>query len=205
MRRLINLVEDARGVPTPQELTVAIRAKTAELIADGHSRNEFLINSGLCDTLAEEVVDSFGGDQDEFFAVWGDGFTAVGPDGFADCQTWDVNLLSRVSPGTHPPHGLTWEDLHGHIPNHCWIVLQGRHYDAECPEGVDNLFDIPLCRRMVRDIVIEKAADAKAAIEHLDAQVEDLNRNWVPHADPKDVAKVMAEFKAKRAALEHRS
>ena len=29
------------------------------------------------------------------------------------------------------------------LPCHHWLYLQGKHYDAECPEGVDNFFQLP--------------------------------------------------------------
>jgi len=31
---------------------------------------------------------------------------------------------------------------------HRWLVLAGRHYDAECPEGVDHWHQLPLFRRL---------------------------------------------------------
>ena len=30
------------------------------------------------------------------------------------------------------------------IPTHFWITLNNRHYDAECPEGVDDYHDLPI-------------------------------------------------------------
>jgi hypothetical protein len=30
------------------------------------------------------------------------------------------------------------------LPDHVWVCYKGRHYDAECPEGVDSWKDLPL-------------------------------------------------------------
>lgn len=204
MRDLINIVESAEA----SALTAAIRAKAAGYIANGDRANDYGINNGMCDTLADEVVEELGGETDDLFTVWGENLTAVGEDGFADCHTWDIALLGRISPNNHPTHGLTWDDVNGHIPNHCWIIFNGRHYDAEAPEGVDNLFDLPLCRRMMRGVLIEKtereheSARIQDAIDELDAQVEDLKRNWEPHHDdPDEITAVMVDLKRRRDVL----
>nr|WP_305910549.1 hypothetical protein [Methylomarinum sp. Ch1-1]MDP4523309.1 hypothetical protein [Methylomarinum sp. Ch1-1] len=45
---------------------------------------------------------------------------------------------------------MTWDDLNQlgiDGSTHVWIVHNKRHYDAECPEGVDNFFDLPLFSR----------------------------------------------------------
>ena len=33
---------------------------------------------------------------------------------------------------------------------HTWLVCDGRHYDAECPEGVDDYRDLPFFERNPR-------------------------------------------------------
>lgn len=30
-----------------------------------------------------------------------------------------------------------------HSGSHCWVVINKRFYDAECPEGVDDFFKLP--------------------------------------------------------------
>jgi hypothetical protein len=34
-------------------------------------------------------------------------------------------------------------------PGHFWIVWDGKHYDAECPDGVDCWHDLPLFARWI--------------------------------------------------------
>ena len=31
---------------------------------------------------------------------------------------------------------------------HRWLILDGRHYDADCPDGVDRWQDLPVFRRL---------------------------------------------------------
>jgi hypothetical protein len=38
------------------------------------------------------------------------------------------------------------------VPRHCWILLGGRHYDAECPDGVLNLFELPIMRARLEQV-----------------------------------------------------
>lgn len=34
------------------------------------------------------------------------------------------------------------------LPGHVWIVCGNKHYDAECPEGVENWQDLPIFKRL---------------------------------------------------------
>ncbi|HSM93412.1 MAG TPA: hypothetical protein VLT47_11050 [Anaeromyxobacteraceae bacterium] len=36
------------------------------------------------------------------------------------------------------------------LPGHCWIFHDGRHFDAECPDGVTRAEDLPIFRRIAR-------------------------------------------------------
>lgn len=56
---------------------------------------------------------------------------------------WNVELLEKFN--IKPPQGLTWEKAN-YVPfgYHVFIVFNNRFYDAECPEGVDNFFDLPI-------------------------------------------------------------
>jgi len=84
---------------------------------------------------------------------WADNFSRDG-----EGDDWDGDLLGEHWPKCRPTHGLNWEDIRGEFPRHAWIVLDGRHYDAECPEGVENLFELPLIRRGMEAFAAEKAS-----------------------------------------------
>ena len=38
---------------------------------------------------------------------------------------------------------------------HVWLYFRGRHYDAECPEGVNDFLDLPVYKRSREQINIE--------------------------------------------------
>jgi hypothetical protein len=55
-----------------------------------------------------------------------------------------------------PPEGMTWEDLDDlalfccwSSGTHVWVSDGTRHYDSECPEGVDNFLDLPIFKRHI--------------------------------------------------------
>lgn len=60
-----------------------------------------------------------------------------------------------------PPVGVTMEQLEGWgvISNlsHCWVIHDGRHYDAITPDGVDTPFDLRLFRQVCVEIMRDQA------------------------------------------------
>lgn len=36
------------------------------------------------------------------------------------------------------------------MPYHIWFYFKGKNYDAECPEGVENFFDLPFYKRQTK-------------------------------------------------------
>lgn len=103
------------------------------------------INSGLCCDFAEEVDEMIKGceiiSNDRFmdredFDVW---------NGDKD-DVWNNEILLEYG-GLLPKH-LTISELNHIIRGyHCWIYYNGKHYDAETPLGVQNLFDLPFFQR----------------------------------------------------------
>jgi hypothetical protein len=159
MRTWITLMENLRKVPTPAELSAAIASTVVEYLKRKHSPNVYEINNGFCEAFAYDVIHCFI-DQEttKFYSVWADELTEVGEDGFAASEAWDVPLINRLLPNSHPTHGLTWEEAALEIPSHCWLVLNGRSYDAECPQGVDNFFELPLIARGMAEFAKHKAS-----------------------------------------------
>ena len=35
-------------------------------------------------------------------------------------------------------------------PSHCWFIHEGKHYDAECPQGVDCWHDLPIFKKWIK-------------------------------------------------------
>jgi hypothetical protein len=50
---------------------------------------------------------------------------------------WSKNMLDRYG---YPDEKLMDEEP----PAHMWIYYDGKHYDAEEPEGVENPWDLPI-------------------------------------------------------------
>ena len=95
--------------------------------------------------------------------VEGDNFTHEG-----DGETFDQDLLAKYW-SISPPVGWSWNQLNAvGFGRHAWVAVDGRHYDAECPEGVDSFFELPLFRRyMVSDL-------RSRGITCADVQVQDV-------------------------------
>ena len=155
MRDLINLLETS-VIPTPQELSKAIDTVAAQYIENGLAPNTYEINNGLCSDLAEEVINifghTFGPESKVFFTIDAANLTVDG-----EGEEWDVRLIKKYWPRCKPIYGLSWDDVLYEIPAHVWIVLNGRHYDAECPQGVDNFFELPLLERGMKAISLKTA------------------------------------------------
>lgn len=135
-----------------------IRAIRQRYLATGQAASAYEINDGLCEAFAHDVLEVLGYPdnvrdlQNENFMCGEDG-DPVG----AEC--WDGNLL-EARWGIKPPAGLTWEAVDNlDFGNHVWLEHEGRHYDAECPDGVVSPFELPIFAR-----VIERALAGE--IEH---------------------------------------
>lgn len=124
-----------------------------EYVARGDAASLYDINSGCCEDWALELIGEYGGERDGLELCWADNLSV---DGRGD--EWDVAMVERLFPATHPTHGLGWADVLTAMPAHCWVDADGRFYDAECPEGTDNIFEIPLLARMLARIAEERAA-----------------------------------------------
>jgi hypothetical protein len=130
----------------PENLvSAAIKELRSEYIASGEAPSYFEINNGLCEDFAEEVLSRLRaahGRREDLFTVGGENFYLCD-----DSERWDADLLKRHW-GIAPPEHFTWAMLDevgfGH---HVWLTSGGRHFDAECPEGVDSFFELPLFRR----------------------------------------------------------
>lgn len=67
-----------------------------------------------------------------------------------------------------PPEGLSWDMLLAWDISdlgHSWIEHDGRHYDAERPEGVDNPFDLPCLRSGLHELIGLREPGSTAILE----------------------------------------
>lgn len=150
-----------------ERLTTAIRETLANWIDGGGAVDARQINRGeaalgCCDDFASAVYETLGGqrvayDEMGLFEVGIDGFMMVDDDeNYDPGRPLDRALLSKHWPAIQPTQGLDWDDLDRlsedagfSVGTHVWLVLDQRHYDAECPEGVDNFFDLPFFQRVI--------------------------------------------------------
>ncbi len=63
-------------------------------------------------------------------------------------EVYDAGQLAAW--GYKLPDGVTIDSLNRVWLSHCFIVYQGRFFDAECPEGVDTPFSLPLVLNALR-------------------------------------------------------
>jgi hypothetical protein len=69
---------------------------------------------------------------------------------------FDREIIAAHWPKIAPPAGLSWDDMDRLSVDaglcsgtHVWMVLDGRHYDCECPDGVENPFELPFFQRVI--------------------------------------------------------
>lgn len=142
----------------PENLvSTAIKTLRDEYIASEEAPSYFEINNGLCEDFAEEVLSRLRaahGRHEDLFTVGSENFFR--PD---DSERWDANLLKRHW-GITPPEHFTWAMLDDvGFGYHVWLTSGGRHFDAECPEGVDSFFELPLFRRYLVCHLRERGID----------------------------------------------
>lgn len=117
---------------------------------------EYDLNNGLCAEFSEEVINRMGGYSDNLFELSSDQFlNNIEPD-FAkenwlgelieteDGSIWSKQMLDKFG---YPPNGIDLTKVED-ISHHVWIYYNGKHYDAETPNGVSNWTELPIFRRV---------------------------------------------------------
>lgn len=145
----------------------AIRHVRRRYIEQGICQSYFKINDGNCAQFADDVLELLSGNAD-IFCVCNENFMC-GLDGDEfENEVWDWRLL-RKSWRISVPTGLRKRDVDSiDFGSHVWLTDGERHYDAEAPDGVDSLFDLPIFRRAIVQALREKGIAAK------DVCVEDI-------------------------------
>lgn len=124
-----------------------VRNLRSEYISSDWSPSYYQINNGLCEDFAEELLrrlESEFGKSDTLFTVAIENFYKSDHD-----TDWDDKLL-ETHWSIRPPDSLSWDALNKlNFGSHIWLTFEKRHYDAECPEGVNNFLDLPIFRRTI--------------------------------------------------------
>ena len=122
------------------------------------------INQGSCIAFAKAVLsrlEETGWSTTAVFDVELANFLELEED--MDGGVLDRALLAQHWPAVQPPAGLTWEHLEQlaeeadwRVGTHIWLTFEGKHYDAECPDGVANFLELPFFSTGIRDWAMEK-------------------------------------------------
>lgn len=137
-----------------EKVQTTIEKLRDEYISSGEAESEYQINNGLCVNFASDIILRLKSEIPSLQDICGENFMR-GEDGDeSENDVWDQALLSEHWPKISPTNGLTWADMDQiGFGFHVWVSCEGRHYDAECPEGVDNFFNLPLFRRYIEGYV----------------------------------------------------
>jgi hypothetical protein len=144
--------------PMPRAIRMLRDAFVAEGIAGDYSE----INNGACGDFADAVLKSVSAGSEEVYAsydVVSNSNFMTGLDGDPDeDEVWDGRLLSVIG---GLPRDWTIENINAVVFGyHNWIVYEGMHYDAECPEGVGCMFDLPIFKRYLTAAVLDRLETA---------------------------------------------
>jgi len=144
--------------PAPQELAAAIRAAVGRLL-ERLPGGILQVNDGHCGDVAEAAVRAVGIRESARYRIVDTVDFCI----FGDPETcrFDARTLRRRWPRSRPPAPLTWRGLNAlglQDCGHVWLVLDGRHHDADVPDGVDSIFDLPLFRRNLASLVLARRA-----------------------------------------------
>ena len=147
------------------ELTIALemfRASYLETYPDEWCQTYYDINSGNCVDFADSFIETYA-------EIFGEDLTSYENENFlrydeegepfynGDSYEWDVPLLETHWSACKPLYDLSWGEYHLFAGDyHVFLFYQGRFFDAECPEGVENLFELPIYERKAKHLIQQK-------------------------------------------------
>ena len=130
-------------------------SKIIKQTAKEYNCSSWDINNGYCEDFAQNLIDKLGGYNDNLFELSGDMFfnqrdVEFAKENWGDIietkyGVWSKKMLDYWG---YPPNFDL--DLADDEINHTWIYYNGKHYDAEVPNGVKNWYDIPLIERFLK-------------------------------------------------------
>lgn len=122
-------------------ITAIIEQLRTHYVETGLVDSYFSINNGLCEDFALEAIAKLNDNSGDVYEIYTESFEL--PDSVRD-GNWDWDLL-KLTFNMDVPKGFTKEFIDSvAFSGHAWIHCHGKHYDAECPEGVDSFFDLPI-------------------------------------------------------------
>lgn len=135
----------------------AVLALSTQYRKENHCTN-WDINNGLCADFANDLIQSIGGYSENVYELSGDMFFNVRDPEFAienwgniektKYGVWSLDMIKHWG----LPDGFKIDKVNDEI-NHVWVFAHGKHYDAECPNGVDYWYEIPLIKKLLRRMI----------------------------------------------------
>jgi hypothetical protein len=143
-------------VRTPVAIGEVIRRVRKAFVDSGRAPSFYQINNGQCDEFAMQVLSECEGREviREFYTE-----ELQLADG-----SWDWACL-RAHHGIIVPAGLSEAELDDiGFGGHVFLKHDGKWYDAECPNGADSPFDLPIFRRPIIAALRRKGLQADEVI-----------------------------------------
>jgi len=146
-------------------LPLIVRQVREEYLSKGLAQSFQIINSGLCDDFASDVCMRVPGGlhNTEVSNLSVANFQSIDESDDDSGRPFDRKLLRKHWPAVIPPSGLTWNELDALSADagfdngtHVWISFGDMHFDAECPDGVHNFFELPFFQRVIADWMAER-------------------------------------------------
>jgi hypothetical protein len=110
------------------------------------------INNGYCVEFAEDLIERLGGENDNQFILSSDMFCNYDAIGIWPVEDvietnhesgWSKRMLQMYG---QPPIDYDIR-LIDDLPHHQWCCIHGKHYDAECPEGVATPWKLTIFKK----------------------------------------------------------
>jgi hypothetical protein len=116
-----------------------------------HNKTPQELNSGDCEDIAYDVIENIGGETSNTYIIDDGWFWNIDIKSKYETESgeyWNVKNLKKYG---EPPFGydkLNKLDLKGHV----WIFSNGKHYDIETLQGVDNFWYLPIYQRQLANL-----------------------------------------------------
>jgi hypothetical protein len=109
------------------------------------------LNNGYCEDIAYDFIEIIGGENNITYII-DDGWFWSG-DKISELKTktgeyWNIVNLKKYGEPSFGWKNLNKLDLNGHV----WIYSNGKHYDVETLNGVDNFWELPIYKRQLRGL-----------------------------------------------------
>lgn len=129
-----------------KELANIIIEIREQMLKEYDLKNLVHLNSGKCEEFAKRVRLKADTDEVEIMDVnsfWKpreSGRIVIDPKNkYKNIGKWDLKALKKINKSKLYPQ--IFDEMLA-VPFHVWISFKGKFYDAECENGVSNLFDL---------------------------------------------------------------